>query len=89
MSLWSELDSIQRKKTDLECQLTSLEERSKTLEQKINEQAEHVDRLMEQLKSNGEIIGKLESAVMDLERRLRKPEMEPKKMLEAPLVPTA
>ena len=88
MSLWNELDTIQKKKTDLEFQLTSLEERSKILEQKLKDQEEHANRLMEQLKSNGDVIGRLESTITDLERRLKKPETDPGKMLEVPLVPT-
>jgi hypothetical protein len=43
---------------------------------------------MEQLKSNGDVIGRLESTITDLERRLKKPETDPGKMLEVPLVPT-
>lgn len=88
MSLWNELDTIQKKKTDLESQLISLEERSKALEQKLKEQEEHMNRLMEQFKNNSEAIGKLEFTITDLERRLKKPEAEPGMMLEVPLVPT-
>ena len=88
LSLWSELENLQKKKTELECGLISLEERSKILEQKIKEQEGRVNTLLEQLKTKNDATERLESAIIDLERKLKKPEQESEKTLEVALAST-
>jgi len=77
LSLWHELENLQKKKADLEDQLISLEERSKILEQKLKDQEERVHVLIDQLKSKTQVVEKLESTIIELEKKLKKPEREP------------
>jgi predicted nuclease with TOPRIM domain len=77
LSLWHDFENLQRKKTELEDQLVSLEERSKLLEQKLKSQEERVQMLEEQLRNRNGSVDRLESTVLELEKKLRKPEKEP------------
>ena len=88
MSLWSELENLQKKKTELECELISLEERSKILEQKLKDHESRVKTLMEQLNTKNDAAERLESTIVDLERKLKKPEKESEKTLEVALAST-
>ncbi len=88
LSLWSELENLQKKKTELECGLISLEERSKILEQKLKESEGRVNTLMELLKTKNEVAERLETTIVDLERKLKKPEKESEKTLEVALAST-
>jgi chromosome segregation ATPase len=84
LSLWSDVENLQKKKAELEDQLVSLEERSKILEQQLKNHEERMQMLTEQFKVLNEAMEKLESAVIDLVKKLKKPEKEP----EIPIVVT-
>ena len=76
MSLWHEIEDLQKKKAELEFQLHSIEEKEKTLAERARmlEEKLAIHELEEHLKIKNETVEKLESRVRDLERRLKEPE---------------
>jgi len=77
LSLWHDIENLQKKKAELEDQLVSLEERSKILEQQLKNQAERMQTLAEQLKILNDAMDKLESTAIELDKKLRRPEKQP------------
>jgi len=76
LSLWQDIENLQKKKAELEDQLISFEERSKILEQQLRNQAERMQKLAEQLKILNDAMDKLESAAIELDRRIKRPEKQ-------------
>ena len=86
MSLWQELESLQKKKAELDSQFHSFVEQVKTFEGSLKVidgglgiQEERVHKLEVQLKDKHEAVNKLESRVAELEKTLKKPMKEPSK----------
>lgn len=86
LSLWQDLETLQKRRTELEAQLNSSSDRAKTLEEtlkaveaELGVQEERVRRLEEQLKDRHEAMNKLESRIVGLEKILKKPNEEPVK----------
>ncbi len=86
MSLWQELESLQKKKAELEGQLHSfethikgLEERMRVIEEGFGLQEEHGRKLDVQLKERNESMNKLDNRLAGLEKILKKPAKEPVK----------
>jgi len=76
LSLWQDIENLQKKKAELEDQLVSFEERSKILEQQLRNQAERMQKLAEQLKILNDAMDKLESAAMEIDRKIKRPEKQ-------------
>ena len=83
MSLWQELEELQRKKAEVQGQIHSfgeqvsaLEERMKTIEGGLGIQEERMHTLETLLKDKHEAISKLESKATGLEKILKKPAKE-------------
>jgi uncharacterized coiled-coil protein SlyX len=94
MSLWQDLEGLQRKKTELDSQFHSFVEQVKTLEERMKVvdvglgiQEDRLHKLEGQLKDKHEAMSKLESRVTGLEKTLKRPMKEPVK--EEPLKETA
>jgi uncharacterized protein YhaN len=89
LSLWQNLDTLQKRKTELEEQLNSLNEKAKGLahaleqmmkivEQTLENQEGRLHKLEEQIKEKSEAVSKLESSIVELEQTLtRTMGMEP------------
>ena len=76
MSLWQDIENLKKKKAELEDQLVSLEERSKILEQQLKNQAERMQTLAGQLKILNEAMDKLESTVIEIDKKIKRPEKQ-------------
>ena len=76
MSLWQDIENLQKKKAELEDQLIAFEERAKILEQQLRNQAERMQTLAGQLKILNEAMDKLESAAVELDRKIKRPEKQ-------------
>lgn len=72
LTLWHEIEDLQKKKAELEFQLRSLGEKEKSLEEKARllEEKLAIKELEQKLKLKTESIEKLEARINDLEQRL-------------------
>jgi predicted RNase H-like nuclease (RuvC/YqgF family) len=72
LTLWHEIEDLQKKKAELEFQLHSIEEKEKTLEERARllEEKLAIQQLEEKLKTKTEVVEKLETKVNELEQRL-------------------
>lgn len=72
LSLWHEIEDLQKKKAELEFQLHSVEEKEKTLEERARllEEKLAIQQLEEKLKIKAESVEKLESRINELEQKL-------------------
>jgi|GEM_PF-1499027 predicted RNase H-like nuclease (RuvC/YqgF family) len=72
LTLWHEIEDLQKKKAELEFQLRSLEEKEKTLEERARllEEKLAIKELEQKLRIKTESIEKLESRIGELEQRL-------------------
>jgi hypothetical protein len=84
LSLWQELEVLQKKKSELDGQLLSLGKKEKTLEERmkiveegLGLQEMRAHKLEVQLKDKHEEIGNLESRIAGMEKILKKPVKEP------------
>jgi len=75
LSMWHELEDIEKKKAELEFQLCSMAEKERTLEEraKILEERLVIQELEEHLKVKHEVVERLEFKIRDLEKRLEGP----------------
>ena len=83
LSLWQELESLQKKRTELDDQLLSVVEKEQNFLERmtiiiegIEIQGEHMRELELQLKDKYEAVSRLESRIVELEKTLKKPEKE-------------
>lgn len=87
MSLWHDIEALQKTKTELEAQLNSLNDKAKNLAQSLEQamklvdqtlgtQEERVHKLETQLKEKDEAVDKLESKIAGLIQMLKRPAME-------------
>jgi len=81
LSLWQELDGLQKKKAELDGQLASIsdrekaiEERLRTVEDEVKNKEDRVHTLEVQLKERDETVSDLESRIADMENMLKKPQ---------------
>jgi hypothetical protein len=86
LSLWQELEGLQKKKAEFEGQFNSFGEKAKTMEERMKViqeglglQEERVRKLEVQLKDKHDAMNKLESKIAGLEKILKKPVKEPAK----------
>ena len=84
MSLWQELESLQKKKAELDDQLLSVAEKEQyflgkltNIVEKIKNQKEHIRELEIQLNDKYDAVSKLESRIAELEKSLKRPVKEP------------
>ncbi|MEM3617081.1 MAG: hypothetical protein QXJ31_04125 [Candidatus Bathyarchaeia archaeon] len=72
LTLWHEIEDLQKKKAELEFQLHSLEEKEKTLEERARllEEKLAIKELEQRVRIKTESIEKLESRINELEQRL-------------------
>jgi len=84
LSLWQELESLQRKKAELDDQLLPVVEKEQNslemiviIMEGMEIQEEHMRELEVQLNDKHEAVSKLESRIAELERTLKKPVKEP------------
>lgn len=72
LTLWHEIEDLQKKKAELEFQLHSLEEKEKILEERARllEEKLAIKELEQKVRIKTESIEKLESRISDLEHRL-------------------
>ena len=84
MSLWQELESLQRKKAELDDQLLPVVEKEQNslemiviIMEGMEIQEEHMRELEVQLNDKHEAVSKLESKIVELEKTLKKPVKEP------------
>ena len=84
LSLWQELEVLQKKKSELDGQLLSLGKKEKTLEERmkiveegLGLQEMRAHKLEVQLKDKHEEIGNLESRIAGMEKILKNPVKEP------------
>jgi predicted RNase H-like nuclease (RuvC/YqgF family) len=72
LTLWNEIEDLQKKKAELEFQLHSIEEKEKTLEEKARllEEKLAIQQLEQKLKIKTETVEKLESRINELEQNL-------------------
>ena len=72
LTLWHEIEDLQKKKAELEFQLRSLEEKEKTLEERARllEEKLAIKELEQKLRIKTESIEKLEFRISELEQRL-------------------
>lgn len=75
LTLWHEIEDLQKKKAELEYQLRSLEEKERTLEERARllEEKLAIKELEQRLRIKTESIEKLEARINDLEQRLGAP----------------
>ncbi len=87
MSLWQDIEVLQKTKAQLEEQYNSLNDKAKNLaqtleqamklvEQTLGTQEERVNKLENQLKDKDEVISKLEARIAGLEQMLKRPGKE-------------
>jgi chromosome segregation ATPase len=72
LTLWHEIEDLQKKKAELEFQLRSIEEKEKTLEERARllEEKLAIQQLEEKLKTKTEAVEKLETKINELEQKL-------------------
>lgn len=70
LSVWHELEDLQKKRAELEFQLHSLEEKERTLEEKarIMQEKLAIQELGEHLKIKHDAVEQLETKIMELEK---------------------
>jgi len=83
LSLWQDIEGLQKKKKELDGQLHSIDEKQKILEEKmkaiekgIGIQEERTNKLDAQLNEKQETLGKLESKIAEMELILKNPRKE-------------
>ncbi len=69
MSLWQEIEGLQKRKAELDSQFQSIEVHLKALEARLK-------IMEEQLKDRNEAINNLESQIAELEKTMKKPAKE-------------